>query len=376
MPKGTDDDILLMRRALQLAACGQGFVEPNPLVGSVLVRDGIVLGEGYHERYGEDHAEVNALRHAGDQARGATLYVTLEPCCHFGKTAPCTDAIVRAGISRVVIAMRDPFPKVDGGGLACLHGSGVSVTLGVLEDEAKKLNRPYLTLLAKERPWVIAKWAMTLDGKTASHSGSSFWISNSRSRQLVHDLRGRVDAIIVGRNTAIQDDPLLTARPPGPRLATRVVIDREASLPLDSQLVKTAGQVPLIVVTGPATISARAQALQEAGAEVLPIDVDERGIRIDALLKNLGQRRWTNVLLEGGGTLTGAFWDAGLIDEVHTFVAPKVIGGRAAPSPVAGIGRSEMNDAIPLDDLEVASLDGDLHVHGFPRWDADATSES
>src|SRR5919197_3355884 len=210
-------DLDWMSRALELAERGRGFVEPNPLVGAVVVRDGRVVGEGWHRRYGEAHAEVNALAAAGEAARGATLYVTLEPCCHHGKTPPCTDAVLRAGVRRVVAAMADPFPQVAGQGVAQLRAAGVEVEVGVCEREARELNAPYLTLLAEGRPYVHAKWAMSLDGKIATRGGDSRWISGPASREVVHRLRGRVDAILVGAGTVRADDPLLTARPLGPR---------------------------------------------------------------------------------------------------------------------------------------------------------------
>src|SRR5258708_4670993 len=209
-------DAKWMRLALNLARRGQGFVEPNPMVGAIVVRDGEKIAEGWHQKYGEAHAEVNALAQAGEAARGATLYVTLEPCCHWGKTPPCTDALIRAGVSHVVAAMADPFPKVAGGGIAQLRAAGIAVDLGVLEVEAQALNAPYLTLLSKQRPYVHAKWAMTLDGKIATRTGHSKWISGDESRRRVHELRGRVDAIVVGAGTGRADDPQLTPPPPGP----------------------------------------------------------------------------------------------------------------------------------------------------------------
>src|SRR5207253_7885382 len=216
------------RRALELAERGRGYVEPNPLVGAVVVHDGRIIGEGWHQRYGEAHAEVNALTAAGDAARGATLYVTLEPCCHHGKTPPCTDAVLRAGVQRVVAAMLDPFPQVSGKGADLLRAAGVTVDVGLCEAEARRLNAPYLKLLATGLPYVTAKWAMTLDGKIATRTGDSKWISNEASRRRVHELRGRMDAIIVGIGTALADDPLLTARPTGPRTPARIVLDSRA----------------------------------------------------------------------------------------------------------------------------------------------------
>ena len=212
-----DLDCWHMRRALDLAARGQGAVEPNPMVGCVIAQGAEIIGEGWHRQFGADHAEVEALRMAGDRAAGATLYVTLEPCCHHGKTPPCTRAVLAAGVRRVVVAAGDPFPQVQGGGIAELRAAGLDVELGLLETDSRRLNAPYLKLVESGRPWIIAKWAMTLDGKIAARGGQSRWISNPQSREVVHKLRGRVDAVLVGRGTAVRDDPLLTARPPGPR---------------------------------------------------------------------------------------------------------------------------------------------------------------
>src|SRR6516225_9006543 len=265
----TSSDEPWMRRALELAERGRGHVEPNPLVGAVVVRDGVNVGEGWHRRYGEAHAEVNALSAAGEAARGATLYVTLEPCCHHGKTPPCTDAILRAGVGRVVAAMLDPFPQVAGRGADILRAAGVAFEVGVLEAEARRLNAPYLTLLREGRPYVLAKWAMTLDGKIATRTGDSKWISNKASGCRVHELRGRVDAILVGVGTALADDPQLTARPPGPRTATRVVLDSRCRLPLMSQLATTARIVPTLVATTAAAPEDAAGALAAQGCEVL-----------------------------------------------------------------------------------------------------------
>src|SRR5262245_18558580 len=236
-----------MRLALNLARRGQGFVEPNPMVGAVVVRDGEKIAEGWHQRFGEAHAEVNALVQAGDATRGATLYVTLEPCCHRGKTPPCTDAVIQAGISRVFAAMADPFPQVAGGGIAKLRAAGIAVDVGVLEAEARALNAPYLTLLLKQRPYVHAKWGVPLDGKLATRTGQSKWISGEESRRRVHELRGRMDAIIVGAGTVRADDPLLTARPPGPRTAVRVVLTRRGEVPPGCQLLRTAREIPVLV---------------------------------------------------------------------------------------------------------------------------------
>ncbi|HWA98537.1 MAG TPA: bifunctional diaminohydroxyphosphoribosylaminopyrimidine deaminase/5-amino-6-(5-phosphoribosylamino)uracil reductase RibD, partial [Pirellulales bacterium] len=287
-----------MTRALQLAAHGQGYVEPNPMVGCIIARGAELIAEGWHRRFGGPHAEIEALNVAGARAAGATMYVTLEPCCHTGKTPPCTRAIIAAGIGRVVAAMRDPFPAVSGGGFAELQHAGISVESGLHEAEARRLNAPYLKLVDRGRPWVIAKWAMSLDGKIATRTGSSRWISNATSRTVVHRLRGRMDAIIVGRGTAETDDPLLIARPAGPRVAVRIIIDSRAGLSLGSQLVRTLHEAPVLLVASESADSSRCDALRAAGCEVLQLAGDSNS-RLVALLDELGRRRMTNVLVEG-----------------------------------------------------------------------------
>jgi diaminohydroxyphosphoribosylaminopyrimidine deaminase/5-amino-6-(5-phosphoribosylamino)uracil reductase len=353
-----------MSRALELAANGQGSVEPNPMVGCVIARGAEIIGEGWHGRFGGPHAEVEALRLAGPRAAGATMYVTLEPCSHFGKTPPCTKAVLASGVKRAVIAIKDPFPQVAGAGAAELHRGGVEVEFGVLALEARQLNAPYLKLLATGRPWIIAKWAMSLDGKMATAGGESRWISNEQSRKVVHKLRGRMDAIIVGRETALKDDPLLTARPPGPRTALRVVLDTRASLSPDSQLVRTAAESPVLVAVGKEAPTANRRRLINAGCEVFECGGESHIDRLHALLEELGRRRMTNVLLEGGGRVLGSLLDARQIDEVHVFIAPKLIGGAGAYVPFACNGISEMAEVLHIDATEVETLDGDVYVHG------------
>jgi diaminohydroxyphosphoribosylaminopyrimidine deaminase / 5-amino-6-(5-phosphoribosylamino)uracil reductase len=353
-----------MERALELAERGRGAVEPNPLVGAVVVRDGKVVGEGWHQRYGGPHAEVHALDTAGAAARGATLYVTLEPCCHHGKTPPCTDAVLRAGISCVVAALRDPFPQVSGRGAEILRAAGVEVELGLCEAEARRQNAPYLKLLATGRPYVHLKWAMTLDGKIATRRGDSKWISNAASRRLVHDLRGRVDAILVGIGTALADNPSLTARPPGPRVATRIVLDSAARLPMDSTLVQTAREVPTLVVTAAGKDLPAVERLRELGCEVLPLAAEEGRPGVGALLDELGRRRLTNVLVEGGAGVLGSFLDARAVDEVHVFIAPRLAGGAAALTPIAGLGVEHLADSLSLAEWQVRQIQEDVYLRG------------
>ena len=353
-----------MRRALELAVLGKGRVEPNPLVGCVVARGAEIIAEGWHRQYGGPHAEVDALTMAGGRAVGATVYVTLEPCCHFGKTPPCTKALIAAGVARVVAAMRDPFPAVAGQGAAELSASGIEVELGVLEDDARWLNAPYLKLIGSAIPWVIAKWAMTLDGKIATHSGESRWISNEESRRLVHELRGRMDAILIGSGTALADDPQLTARPAGPRQAARVVFDSQASLPVTSHLVQTAREVPVIVAAAASAPPENRRRLEAAGCEVLSLTGSGHAERLAELLHELGRRRMTNVLAEGGGRLLGLLADVGQIDELHVFISPRVLGGAEAPSPIAGSGVLRLIDALTIENPQWRATGDDLYCYG------------
>ncbi len=365
-----------MRRALAEAERGRGAVEPNPMVGAVVVRDGKAVGVGHHAFFGGPHAEVNALREAGEAARGATLYVTLEPCCHQGKTPPCTDGVIAAGIGRVVVAMADPFPKVDGGGIALLKKAGIAVDLGIDTAKARRLNAPYLKRLETALPFVTAKWAMTLDGKIATASGQSAWISGPRSRALVHELRGRVDAILVGIGTALADDPMLTARPPGPRTPARVVLDSAGRLPLTGKLARSAREVPVwLAVTEKAPID-RVEKLEELGCEILKVSADQHGnVSILPLLKELGRRGLTNLLVEGGSQVLGAFLDARQIDAVDVFIAPIIAGGRHAFAPIAGLGVASMNEAFRLVEPEISMIDGDARVQGLMPWALAALSQ-
>ena len=360
----------VMRRALDLARRGIGLVEPNPTVGAVIVDDQLrFIAEGWHERFGGPHAEIEALNRSGSAARGATLFVTLEPCCHFGKTPPCVDAIIATGIRRVIVGMQDSFPQVAGQGIARLRAANIDVEVGFFEREARQLVAPFLKLVETGLPYVHAKWAMTLDGRIAAHSGKSRWISNEASRAVAHKLRGRMDAIVVGIGTALADDPLLTARPRGPRVATRVVFDSQARLPPDSQLVRTASAVPLLVAVGPRAPAENISRLRATGAEVLQYPAFEQPgttDRVDprAVLAELGRRRMTNLLIEGGSELFGAFFDRSLIDEVHIFIAPKLLGGAGARSPLAGTGRPAPSDLPDLEIPEIEILDGDVYIHG------------
>lgn len=356
-----------MRRALQLAARGIGRVEPNPPVGAVVVDDDLrLLGEGWHQHYGGPHSEVFALEAAGERARGATLYVTLEPCAHVGKTPACAPAVIAAGIRKVVVCTPDPAPHTAGRGLQLLRDAGVDVEVGLLQEQGARLIAPFAKLITRGLPWVHAKWAMTLDGKLATRTGDSKWISSEESRRIVHELRGRMDAIVVGIGTALADDPLLTARPAGPKTAVRIVVDSEARLPLSSQLVRTAREAPVIVAVADRAPFERCAQLERAGVEVLRWnDAVGPGVSIWRVLEELGARRTTHLLVEGGGRLLGSFLDHQLIDEVHAFIAPSLAGSIDAYTPIGGEGIGQMSDAVRLQNVEITQPGGDVYMHGF-----------
>lgn len=349
----TDADAGWMRLALDLAATGEGHVEPNPMVGCVLVRDGRLIGRGYHRRFGGPHAEADAL--AGcDDARGATAYVTLEPCCHQGKTPPCADALITAGVIRVVAAMRDPFPKVDGGGLARLTAAGIEVRVGLLQDQAEELNAAYLKRVRLGLPWVIAKWAMTLDGRIATVAGESQWITGPAARRETHRLRGRVDAVAVGMGTVVADDPRLTARDidgPPPRHAARVVFCRHRVPSPRSRLLADLPQAPLVIVAGPAVDPLALARLRDAGATTWETESADPRAAVTQALRRSVERPWgegspaTTWMVEGGGRLLASFFEADHIDEVHVYLGPRLFGGQAAPGPIAGAGIDRLASA-------------------------------
>jgi len=342
----TDSDERFMRRALALAARGEGRVEPNPMVGCVVVRGGRVVAEGYHRRFGGPHAEIAALRRAGDAARGATAYVTLEPCAHSGKTPPCADALIDAGVHCVIAAVTDPCCMVNGRGFRRLRNAGVEVRCGLLADDARRLMAPYLHRIDTGRPWVIAKWAQSLDGKIATHTAQSQWITSPASRTRVHRLRGRVDAILTGVNTVLADDCELTARQIRPRrVARRVVLDADLRTPTTARVVQTAREVPTTVFTTRRAAGRTAGRYERLGVEIVAVPGPGGRLDLPTVLRELGSRGVTNVLVEAGGTLLGSFFDQQLINEAVVFVAPILIGGLGAPGPLGGQGISTLEQA-------------------------------
>lgn len=354
-----------MRLAIELAVRGEGYVEPNPMVGCVIVQAGEVIGTGWHQKFGEAHAEVNALASLQNTEglASATAYVTLEPCSHFGKTGPCSQALIRSGIGRVVVGCIDPNPDVQGRGIEQLRNAGIEVVTGCLQSECQGVLAPYLKMRTGS-PWVIAKWAMSLDGKIATQTGDSQWISNEESRQKVHQLRGRVDAIVVGSGTVKADDPMLNARPPGARVPIRVVIDSRADIDLNSKLVATAREIPVLLVAGPEAPQTRIGQLEESGVEVVRYDEPCRNERLRSILNELSNRNCTNVLIEGGGEIIGSLRDMDLIDEYHIFLGPRIIGGAKAQSPVQGKGANLLAEAHQLDIRSVEQLKNDLYLIG------------
>lgn len=356
------EDIEYMRRAIELAERGAGFVNPNPMVGAVIVKRGRVIGEGWHERYGEWHAERNAFKNCTEDARGATMYVTLEPCCHHGKTPPCTDAIIEHGIARVFVGMRDPNPLVAGKGIALLREAGIEVVCGIEEETIREQNRIFLKYISTHRPWVALKTAMTLDGKIATWSGDSKWITGTEARAYVHELRHRLMAIMVGIGTAMTDDPLLNCRIEGRgvRQPIRIVVDSNARLGLDRQLVKTAGEYRTIVAHTRFAGEDKLEALRQTGVETLLCAEKAGLVDVDNLLDLLGQTGIDSILLEGGGGLNYSFLSGGFTDEVYAFIAPKIVGGERAKTPVEGMGIEKMSDAIDLEMTDMLTLGKDI----------------
>jgi diaminohydroxyphosphoribosylaminopyrimidine deaminase / 5-amino-6-(5-phosphoribosylamino)uracil reductase len=363
-------DEQFMREALALAAQARGRTSPNPMVGSVVVKDGRVVGRGYHAKAGAPHGEAAALEDAGRQAQGATLYVTLEPCCHLNKrTPPCTKAIIAAGIQRVVAAMRDPNPLVSGQGLEELRQAGLEVKLPVLEAEAATLNEVFLKYITTKRPFVFLKVAASLDGKIATVTGESRWITNERSRLLVHQLRDQVDAVMVGINTVLRDDPLLTTRLPGGngRDPMRIIVDSHLRIPCQARVLTASTTACTLIATTPKAPREKRFQLESAGAKVVVIEGDAPGVPLGSLMEQLGAMAVTSILLEGGGELHSSALRAGIVDKVLYFLAPKLIGGRTAPPAIGGEGFARLDEAVTLERMQFRHLDDDLLIEGYVR---------
>jgi diaminohydroxyphosphoribosylaminopyrimidine deaminase/5-amino-6-(5-phosphoribosylamino)uracil reductase len=357
----------LMAEAIAEAKKAAGRTRPNPLVGCVIVRDGQIVARGYHARAGAAHGEVAALNALEGPVEGCELYVNLEPCCHHGRTPPCTDAIIDAGIERVYVGTLDPFPEVSGKGIAALENAGIEVISGVLEDESRRLNQPYFKRITTGLPWIAVKYAMTLDGKIASSTGESAWISSEASRRRVHELRDTHDAIMVGSGTLLRDDPRLTCRIDGGRDPVRVVLDSRLRAPLDANVFDPAlSDEKTIVVTGHGAPDRRREALIERGIDLLEIGQDPNGhLDLRQLFVELAARDLASVFVEGGSRLFGSLFDQNLVDHVYAFVCPKIVGGQSAPSAVAGRGIEDMKDALELERLSIEVIDDrDIFISG------------
>ncbi len=369
------DDEKYMRLALRLAIKAKGKTSPNPLVGAVIVKDNRIIGQGYHKKAGEPHAEINALNMAGRRARGATLYLSLEPCAHFGRTPPCTKRIISFGIKKVVAAMVDPNPLNCGRGVKELRKAKVKVKVGVLEKEAGKINESYIKYITTKKPFVILKTAMSLDGKIATKTGDSKWITNEKSREYVHKLRSEVDAILVGIETVLKDDPLLTVRSSAFRrnLAkrglgvrsqpVRIVVDSRVRIPLGARVLNQ--EAPTIVATTKFASKRKIEALKKKGIKVLVIKERDKKVNLKELLKRLGELEITSLLVEGGGRINASFLENDLVDKVLFFIAPKIIGGEKALTPVEGEGIERIKDAIKLKNISIKRFGEDMLVEGY-----------
>ena len=356
-----------MARALQLAELGRGKTSPNPLVGAVIVHNDRIVGEGYHRKAGTPHAEIHALRNAGEKANGAVMYVTLEPCCHHGRTPPCTKSIVEAGIAEVVVGMADPNPLVSGKGIKALKDAGIRVIEGVLEKDVRLQNESFIKYISTKCPFVTLKAAISLDGKVATRTGESRWITGEEARLWVHRMRAANDAIMVGIGTVLADDPLLTVRLDGEyEQPLRVIVDSSLRIPETSMLVKTASEVPTVVaaVQGSYSEAKRAQ-LERAGLEVWDLPAIKGKVDLVTLMKELGKREITSLLLEGGSTLNASALEAGIIDKFVFFQAPLIIGGQDSPGVFGGMGCERLKDCLRLAQMSVQRVGEDLMITAY-----------
>lgn len=350
-----------MRLALQLAEKGAGRTCPNPMVGAVIVKDGRIIGEGYHRKCGEFHAERDALAACTENPAGADIYVTLEPCCHHGKQPPCTDALIEAGIRRVFMGAGDPNPVVCGRGIDILRNHGIEVITGVLEEECCRLNEAFFHFIKTGTPFVTLKYAMTMDGKIASYTGKSKWITGPEAREHVHRMRSRNHAIMVGLGTVLADDPMLNCRVEGGRNPIRIICDTGLRTPLESNLVRTAEEIPLIIATCCSDPEKQAPYI-EKGCRILPVECLDGHVDIRDLMKKLGKEKITSVLLEGGGTLGWSAVKAGAVQKVQAYVAPKILGGDGAKSPVEGLGYEDPELCLRLRNSSVTMIGSDILI--------------
>ncbi len=358
-----------MNQVIDLALKGKGKASPNPIVGAIIVRDSVVVGRGYHKRAGDPHAEINTLRDAGESAKGGTLYVNLEPCCHYGKTPPCTSAIIKSGIERVVVGMRDPNILVSGKGIEELRGAGIHIEVGVLEERCREINEIYAKYITIKRPFVIMKVASSLDGKIATHTGESRWITSKSSREVVHRIRGEVDAIMVGLGTVIKDDPQLTVRlgENGTKDPKRIILDSLLKISLKAKVLTMDSRSDSIIVTTEKGDPERIKKLEGMGVKVLIVDKKDQRIDLDKLMTRLGEMEVASLLIEGGSEVYASALEAGIVDKVILFLAPKIIGGVNAPGVVGGRGIDSLCDAISLKDIHIQQIGDDVMIEGYLR---------
>lgn len=358
-----------MKRALYLAEKGSGYVNPNPKVGAVIVKNGKIIGEGFHERFGQNHAEINALNSAGENARGAEIYVTLEPCSHFGKTPPCARTLVKAGLKKVIIAMKDPNPIVSGRGIEILRQNGIEVVLNVMKAEAEKLNEVFIKYITTKRPFVLMKSAVSLDGKIATTLGESKWISGEISRQYVHKLRNNFMAIMVGIGTVISDDPLLTTRIENKKSKspTAIIVDSKLKIPLNSRIFTTLNERKIIIATTEYADEAKMAELKKMGVLVLKTPSKGGHVNLDCLMNEIGKMGIDSILLEGGSKLNFSCIRENVVDKVMYFVAPKLIGGEKAKTSIEGDGIKSLSNAVELIDMSSEKIGEDILLTGYVK---------
>lgn len=361
------EDAVYMKRALELASRGSGSTSPNPLVGAVIVKNGEIIGEGWHERAGGPHAEVNAIMNSKESLEGSTIYVNLEPCSHYGRTPPCAAELVKRKFKRVVVAMEDPNPLVAGRGIKLLRDSGIEVDVGSHRLDALKLNDIFIKHITRKTPFILLKSAMTLDGKTASKSGDSKWISGEQSREYVHHLRNRYSSILVGINTVLKDNPKLTTRLEGVkgRNPLRIIVDSKGSIPSDSNVLQIDDDKRTIIATTEDMAEIKQSQLRDKGTEVIITDKRNGKVDIRQLVEELGRRGIDSLLVEGGGTVAASFLEEGLIDKVAVFIAPVIVGGKAAPTPVMGAGVNLISDGYWLKHQSITTFGQDVLVEGY-----------
>ncbi len=364
------DDEQWMKRALRLAEKGRGRTSPNPMVGAILVKDGKVVGEGYHTKAGEAHAEIVALQKAGEEAKGAILYLNLEPCTHYGKTPPCAPQVIEAGVKRVVIGMKDPNPMVKGKGIEILRGAGLDVGVGILEKDCRRLNEAFCKYILKKEPFVILKVAATLDGKIAARNGDSKWISGEASRRFVHKLRNQVEGVLVGIGTVLKDDPLLTARIRGGRDPYRIVLDSRLKIPEEAKVIGTTPSKAIIASTELAP-KEKIEKFEKRGVRVFILDSKEGRVNLKSCLSKLGEIGVMTLLVEGGSQVNGSFLDEGLIDKLLLFLSPRLVGDPQAPGIFGGRGVSNLQEAIALKDIKPRRIGEDILIEGYPPTQKD-----